>query len=69
MPDPETIKLSYGHETGIPFKDKESFEIKGRNIRVKDQAKLRAIEFFVRQSPPNRPVVEYLRSIGNDLDE
>ena len=66
LPDPETIKLSYGHETDIPFRDRESFEILGKNIRIKDQAKLRAIEFFIKQSLPNRPIVEYLRNIDNE---
>lgn len=66
LPDPETIKLSYGHETDIPFNDRESFEIIGKNIEIKDQAKLRAIDFFVRQPLPNRPIAEYLRDIDTD---
>ncbi len=66
LPDPETVKLSYGRETDIPFNDKESFEIISKNIEIKDQAKLRRIGFFVKHPLPNRPIAEYLRDIDTD---
>ena len=69
MPDPTTIKLTYGHDTIIPYEEPENFDLAGKIIKIKDEPTLKSIEFFVNQSPGRRPIVEYLRKITNSEED
>ncbi len=62
-PDPETIKLTFGHETRIPYEDKENFRVVGNLVEIKDKVILRNLKFYIDQPPGNYPIVEYLRKI------
>jgi len=61
IPDPTTIKLTYGHYNVMPYNDPESFNVVGKIIKIKDEAILKTIEFYVSQPHGWRPIVEYLR--------